>query len=205
MSNTRKDHWEQVFVEKDADGVSWYQDEPEPSLGLITRFDQALTSPLIDIGAGASLLADKLVDHGFSDITLLDISEAGLAKTRQRLGSSSQKINYIVTDITKWSPKRQYHLWHDRAAFHFLVTRNDQNAYIAALARATAVGSIVIMGTFALDGPDKCSGLPVQKYSAKTLDERLGADFELLESVDHAHLTPAQRQQKFAFSVFIRR
>jgi len=167
MSNTRKDHWERVFVEKETNAVSWFQDDPEPSLGLIRRFDKDLSAPLIDIGAGASLLADKLVDHGFSDITLLDISDAGLGKTRARLGKSSQKINYIVTDITKWAPRGQYHLWHDRAAFHFLVTRDDQDAYIKALTRATAVGAIVIMGTFALDGPDKCSGLPVQKYSGK--------------------------------------
>ena len=175
----RKDHWEQIFIEKDENAVSWFQENPEPDLGLIRQFDKQLAAPLIDIGAGASLLADKLLDRGFSNITLLDISGAALAKTRARLGRLSHEINYIVTDITKWSPPEKYQLWHDRAVFHFLVTPDEQNAYIEALGKATSPGSIIIMGTFALDGPDKCSGLPVQKYSAQTLDKRLGASFEL--------------------------
>ncbi|VAW18189.1 blr0228; hypothetical protein [hydrothermal vent metagenome] len=205
MLGGRKEHWEQVFIEKDADAVSWFQESPEPSLGLIGQFDNKPAAPLIDIGAGASLLVDKLFERGFGDITLLDISEAALAKTRARLGRLSHEINYIVTDITKWSPAHKYHLWHDRAVFHFLVTRDDQDAYIKALEKASSEGSIVIMGTFALDGPEKCSGLPVQKYSGQTLQERLGPGFELLKTLDHTHLTPAQRQQKFTFSVFKRR
>ncbi len=205
MPGTKKDHWQQVFVEKDENAVSWFQPDPEPDFGLIRQFDKELTEPLIDIGAGASLLADKLVNYGFSKITLLDISQAGLAKTRARLGRVSHKINYIVTDIVKWSPPGKYHLWHDRAVFHFLVTQDDQNAYIEVLGKATNTGSIVIMGAFALDGPEKCSGLPVQKYSAETLAERFGSSFELLKTLDDTHLTPARREQKFTFSVFARR
>lgn len=201
---TRKDHWEQVFIAKDESAVSWFQADPEPGLGLIKEFNKQLSGPVIDIGAGASRLVDNLLKDGFADITLLDISDTALGKTRQRLGELSGTVNYVVTDITKWSPPEKYHLWHDRAVFHFLVSQSEQAAYINALVQATIPGSIVVMGTFALDGPEKCSGLPVQQYSAQSLAKRLGSGFKLLKSVNHTHLTPAQRQQKFIFSVFER-
>jgi len=201
---TRKDHWEQVFIEKNENAVSWFQENPEPSLGLILQFGENPSAPLIDIGAGASKLADNLIDNGFSDISVLDISANALSKSRERLGKFSSQINYIVTDITNWTPKGKYQLWHDRAVFHFLVSQSDQNAYINALVQATTPGSIVVMGTFALNGPEKCSGLAVQQYSAQSLNERLGPGFELLKSLNHTHLTPAQREQQFTFAVFAR-
>jgi hypothetical protein len=161
--------------------------------------------PIIDIGAGASRLADNLIIAGYSDLTLLDISEVALARTMERLGSSLNKITWIAADVTQWKPSRKYEVWHDRAVFHFLTDSAAQDAYIAALKQGTIPGSTVILSTFALTGPEKCSGLPVQRYSADTLAARLGPDFVVYAKEAEQHHTPFDTTQDFIYAGFHRR
>ena len=202
--STRKEHWENVFTTKDEQQVSWFQESPEPSLSLLERFCRNKNAPLIDIGAGASRLPDALVGRGHTDITLLDISSSALAISKARLAGSEEKLNYIVSDITRFKPENTWQLWHDRAVFHFLTDEDDQQAYLKVLNAATTPGAIIIFGTFGPDGPEKCSGLPVQRYSPESLSQRLGAGFELLQGLEHTHFTPGGGAQKFSFAVFRR-
>lgn len=161
--------------------------------------------PIIDIGAGASRLADNLLAAGYSDLTLLDISDVALSRTKQRIGGVANKVTYIVADMTKWTPSRTWDIWHDRAVFHFLTDTAAQDAYIAALKQGTKPGSTVILSTFALTGPEKCSGLPVQRYSADTLAARLGPDFALYTHEAETHHTPFNTTQDFIYAGFKRR
>ncbi len=202
--SAKKDHWENIYLKKEDNSVSWYQQHPTPSLELILEFNRDRAAAIIDIGAGSSRLADALALGRFSDITLLDISGAALTNIRKRLSDYSDKIDYIISDVVHWNPSRRWQIWHDRAVLHFLINQSEQDAYIDVLVRATMPGSIVVLGTFALDGPEKCSGLPVQGYSAESLKTRLGGGFDLLKTISHTHLTPAQTEQKFTFAVFRR-
>lgn len=203
--STKIDHWENVYQQKDEGALSWFQERPTPSLGLILEFNWDCNAGIIDIGAGSSRLVDALAHGGFNDITLLDISNTALAMTMTRLGKSSNNIRCILEDITNWKPQQKWKVWHDRAVFHFLTNESDRIAYINALIRATKPGSIVVLGTFALDGPDKCSGLPVRRYSAKDLVKQLGGGFNLLKTISYTHWTPDHSEQKFTFAVFRRR
>jgi 2-polyprenyl-3-methyl-5-hydroxy-6-metoxy-1,4-benzoquinol methylase len=160
---------------------------------------------IIDIGAGASRLADSLLTAGYTDVTLLDISEIALGRTRDRLGEAASKVRWIVANISQWKPSRTWDVWHDRAVFHFLIDHAAQDSYIAALKQATRPGSTAILSTFALTGPEKCSGLPVQRYSAETLSARLGSDFELVTQEAEQHHTPFGTTQDFIYAGFRRR
>ncbi|MEO6074585.1 MAG: class I SAM-dependent methyltransferase, partial [Burkholderiales bacterium] len=168
----RQAHWNEAYTTNAETNVSWYQRNPSRSLELITAAAPC-TGSVIDVGGGASNLADALLSNGYSDLTVLDISAVALELSKARLGRLSGKIFWIVADITHWQPQRTWDVWHDRAVFHFLTAAEAQDAYIAALKRCTIVGSAVIMATFALTGPEKCSGLPVQRYSPATLAARL--------------------------------
>lgn len=196
-------HWDSTYSTK-GDNVSWYQHGPNRSLEMIRAAAPMRDVPIIDIGAGASRLADKVLIAGFSDLTLLDVSEVALATTRQRLCAVQNKITWIAADITQWTPTRLYEVWHDRAVFHFLTDAAAQEAYIAALKTGTKRGSIVILSTFALTGPEKCSGLPVQRYSADTLAARLGPDFALYTKAAETHHTPFNTTQDFIYAGFKR-
>lgn len=203
MSSDLKTHWQEVYG-KDESRVSWYQTTPEPSLGLISENLKAARRGVLDVGAGASVLADFLVKAGLKDVSLLDISDKALAATRKRLAAQSVKPDFIVADITQWRPERIWGIWHDRAVFHFLVTDGARTAYLENLRQSTVPGSIAIIGTFAIKGPERCSGLPVQRYSPESLAECLGPEYRLVKSMDHIHATPAGQKQKFQFSVFER-
>ncbi|HHG90085.1 MAG TPA: class I SAM-dependent methyltransferase [Devosia sp.] len=197
-------HWDGVFGLRGEEELTWFQASAEPSLSLISEFAGGTAGGIIDVGAGASRLVDGLLEHGFTDIALLDISRKALDRTSQRLSKHRAEPEYITADITSWQPARKWHVWHDRAVFHFLTSRADQDAYLRALKAATGPASIVVIGTFTLEGPEKCSGLPVQRYSPETLARRLGPDFALLKGQMHKHITPARNVQKFAFSVLRR-
>jgi len=201
----RTTHWNDTYGSKAESQVSWFQAKPERSLELIAAAAPDRQAPIIDIGGGASRLADALLAQGYSDITVLDIAEAGLAKTKARLGAAADKITWVVADITQWQPPRLWQVWHDRAVFHFLTEPQAQDAYIAALTRGTASGAAVIMATFALDGPERCSGLPVQRYSPATLAARLGGDFILAAKGEESHATPFGTTQQFQYAAFRRR
>jgi len=157
------------------------------------------------VGGGASHLVDELLAAGYSDLTVLDVSAAALRRSQERLGAQASKVKWIAADITNWRPERIWRLWHDRAVFHFLTATADQNAYIAALKTATSAGSVIVMSCFALDGPERCSGLPVQRYSPTTLAARLGDEFALVSEAAEQHATPWGSVQSFAYAVLKRR
>lgn len=205
MTEDRRQHWNTVYATKPADTVSWYQAVPQVSLDLIGRAAVSRQAAIIDIGGGASLLADRLLQAGYSDVTVLDIAETALAATRARLGADAARIHWVVSDITTWHPARRYDLWHDRAVFHFLTAEADRNAYLAALRAGTQAGSQVVIATFAPDGPERCSGLPVQRYAPQELAAVLGDDFALAETAREDHRTPGGNIQHFQFSRFLRR
>lgn len=199
----RKAHWEDVHSRRQEDEVSWFQQHPGTSLALLaTGMDR--NTAVIDIGAGASRLVDALLFEGFQDVSVLDISAAGLARARARLGKQAGNVEWHVADITSWQPARTYGAWHDRAVFHFLVSVEDRNAYRHALLKGTHPGSRVVIGTFAEDGPGKCSGLPVQRYTADALAAELGAAFRLARTMHETHQTPGGGTQNFRFCVFER-
>lgn len=199
------DHWQRVFTTKAEAEVSWYQPRPDVSLDLITAAAPDRAAAIIDVGGGTSTLTEHLLAAGYHDLTVLDISEAALARSRERLGDNAGKVAWIAADITEWTPERRWDVWHDRAAFHFLTDTARQDAYIRALTEATAPNAIVIIATFALDGPERCSGLPVQRYSPTTLAARLGPDFALVEGRTEDHVTPGGAVQRFSYTTLRRR
>jgi len=201
---SRQRHWENVYATKGESEVSWFQETPVTSLELIKLAGAIRTSGIIDIGGGASRLADGLVSQGFEDVTVLDLSAAALAAARSRMGDNANRVTWIAADVTIWEPSRTYDVWHDRAAFHFLTDPKDQAAYVARLRRALRPGGHAIIGTFALDGPERCSGLAVSRHDAGSLAATLGGGFELIDARRHEHITPWGTSQRFQFSTFRR-
>jgi ubiquinone/menaquinone biosynthesis C-methylase UbiE len=199
----RQAHWQSIFATKAEREVSWFQDDPQPSLALIEEIASP-SSSVIDVGGGASRLTDALLERGFTDLTVLDVSSAALAAAKERIGQEAKRVQWIVADITTWEPSRAYDVWHDRATFHFMVGEPDRAAYLSRLARALKPGGHAIIATFALDGPESCSGLPVRRYDADTLAQTLGAGFQLIGSRRQEHVTPWGAAQPFQFSVFRR-
>lgn len=195
-----KDHWEQVYTTKPEDGVSWFQVHARQSVELISRTGVAKDASVIDVGGGASTLVDDLLADGFSRVTVLDLSEAALATSRTRLGERASSVTWLAGDITKFIvPRHAYDVWHDRAVFHFLTTREDREAYVNAVLRAVKPGGHVIVATFAEDGPETCSGLPVMRYSPDGLHAEFGAPFTLLQQEREEHHTPFGTVQKFIY------
>lgn len=205
MSAEAHRHWQNVYQTKDERSVSWFQRTPDMSLDFIKESRPANGASIIDIGGGTSSLADALLSAGYR-VTVLDISEAALSVARSRLADRASEITWIAADVRTWEPTAAaYDLWHDRAAFHFLTAPEDRTAYIARMKQALRTGGIAIIATFALDGPEKCSGLPVTRYSGETLAQTLGPGFELIETRAHDHLTPSGATQRFQFSRFRKR
>jgi SAM-dependent methyltransferase len=200
----RTAHWQAVYTSKTENKFSWFQENPATSLRLIRDAKASSYAAIIDIGGGASRLVDSLFAQGFRSLAVLDISAAALDAAKTRLGPVSADVDWIIADVTKWTPARTYDIWHDRAAFHFLTEAADRDAYIDRLRSALAADGQVIIGTFALDGPEKCSGLPVQRHDAKSLAQALGPSFELADNFAEAHRTPWGAIQHFQFSRFRR-
>jgi len=198
----RKQHWTRVYEDKAPDAVSWYQAEPAPSLRAFDRFGAGSTSSIVDIGGGVSSLVDALLERGWQDITVLDIAAPALETTKARLGVRADEVDWVVADITNWHPLRSFDVWHDRAVFHFLTEPAQREAYRSALLSGLAKGGLLIMATFALDGPEKCSGMPVQRYSPETLTLELGDRFELIDTWREEHVTPWGSTQSFNWCAF---
>lgn len=198
-------HWDEVYGARSEDALTWFEATPAVSLELI-REHLRPGEPLIDMGAGASRLVDALLDEGFGPLTVLDLSAAALAVSRQRLGPRADDVAWIEADITTWQPERSYAVWHDRASFHFLTAAEDRAGYARGLAQALRPGGIAIIATFADDGPEMCSGLPVVRYTPETLaqelDRLLPGRFETLDARRHMHITPKGNRQSFQYSVF---
>lgn len=200
----RQAHWQNVYQTKSEQEVSWFQDKPSISLDLIRATGVGTDASILDVGGGASRLINSLLAEGFRSVAVLDLSEEALATSQRRLGAHAGRVSWIVADVTRWRPERGYDVWHDRAAFHFLTAPGDQAAYAERVRNAVNPGGHVIIGTFALDGPERCSGLPVVRHDAASLSAALGEPFTLVESVRHDHRTPGQNIQRFQFSRFQR-
>ena len=201
----RTTHWQNVYATKGEAEVSWFQDNPAISLEMIRAASPDQNAAIIDIGGGASRLVDALLEHGYRDIAVLDLSANALDAAKRRIGAAASNVDWIVADATTWRPVKSYDIWHDRAAFHFLTDPHDRAAYVERLRSAVAVGGHVIIATFAPDGPEKCSGLPVQRHDSASLSAELGPEFELVETRSDIHRTPWQSTQAFQFSRFRRR
>jgi len=193
----RRQHWDRRYSDADSTHVSWYQPEPAMSLALIDRLRVPKSAPVIDVGGGASLLIDELMARGYTDLSVLDVSSTALEIARQRV-SDAAPVHWIRQDIMTWQPERRYALWHDRAAFHFLTDAEGQTRYLSVMRRALGVGGALVMATFAADGPERCSGLPVARYDAPDL-ERLLDDFTVVESSCEEHITPGGAVQPFTW------
>jgi len=200
MNLDRKKHWETVYETKNPDQVSWTQETPKTSLEFIHSFGLNKTAKIIDIGGGDSKLVDYLLDEGFENITVLDISAKSLEKAKNRLGEKSNKVNWIVSDITEFEPNMTFDVWHDRATFHFL-TKTDQIKKYMNIARNSVSGFLTI-GTFSKNGPEKCSGLEIKQYNEEQLTAELKNGFDKIKCVTEDHLTPFETTQNFLFCSF---
>lgn len=199
-----KEHWNEVYKTQAPDDVSWYQTRPTTSLHLIKASGVAKDRGVIDVGAGASALVDFLLDGGFTKLAVLDISAIALQHARQRLGVRAAGVEWFEADVTDFRPPHRFGLWHDRAVFHFLTDPADRREYVETMSRALTPDGHVIIATFAIEGPLKCSGLDVARYDALSLAAELGAGFQLREQVDENHLTPWNTEQRFSFFRFVR-
>jgi glyoxylase-like metal-dependent hydrolase (beta-lactamase superfamily II)/SAM-dependent methyltransferase len=201
----RKQHWEQAYRAKVPEESSWYQRVPQLSLALIANTGLSPDASILDVGGGASTLVDHLLDAGYRDLTVLDISSSALAQSSARLGSRAQRVTWLNEDVTLFEPQRRYDLWHDRAAFHFLTEATDRQRYVAALRTALSPHGQAILATFAPGGPMKCSGLDIVQYDAAKMEQELGPEFILEEQQQERHHTPAGREQLFRFFRFRKR
>ncbi|MCS6786081.1 MAG: class I SAM-dependent methyltransferase [Thiobacillaceae bacterium] len=195
-----KAHWETVYTRKAPTEVSWFQPHAERSLGLIRLARVTPAARIIDVGGGASTLVDDLLAAGYRDVTVLDVAAHALAAARERLGARAAEVRWIEADVlTVGLPRHGYDVWHDRAVFHFLTDPADRQRYVRQVLHAVRPGGIVIVATFAPDGPERCSGLPVVRYDPQGLHAEFGAPFELIMHEREAHHTPAGAVQQFIY------
>ena len=199
-----KQHWENVYKKKKFIDLSWYQHTPQASLDFINELNISKDAAIIDVGGGDSYLVDHLLKYGFTDITVLDISNEAIAKAKKRLGKNAEKINWIVSDVTKLDDEKKFDCWHDRAAFHFLTTEKLVNQYLSVAEKHIIPGGKMVIGTFSHEGPEKCSGLPVKQYSEQSLTELLKRWFQKIKCITVDHLTPFDTVQNFLFCGFIK-
>ena len=200
---TNKEHWENVYTTKQPNEVSWTQEKPTHSLDLIKKcgFDKRVK--IIDVGGGDSNLVDFLLDLGYQNITILDISEKAIERAQQRLGKRAEQVTWIVSDIVEFEPEENYGIWHDRAAFHFLTSENQVEKYLSIVSKS--VINNLILGTFSEDGPLKCSGLEISQYTLEKMDAIFGEKFNILESFKDNHRTPFNTTQNFLYCRFARK
>ena len=196
-------HWDEAYSHGDTTR-SWYQPEAAPSLAILDRCGVTPAHSVVDVGGGASTLADDLLARGHQDLSVLDVSSAGESIARRRLGSDADAITWIVADVLAWQPERTYDVWHDRALFHFLTAAEARSRYLDALAAATEPGSIAVLATFAPDGPDSCSGLPVARYDVESLAAELGVGWRAVVEEREEHTTPAGAVQPFTWAALRR-
>lgn len=204
MSVDRKAHWDAIYDNKLPTECSWYQAKPLQSLAFIAHCGLTLDAPMIDVGGGASVLVDHLLDAGYSRLAVLDIAAPALACARARLGQRGHEVMWLVDDVTRFVPPHAFALWHDRAVFHFLTDAQDRRRYVAVLKQAIPRDGHVIIAAFAPDGPTQCSGLDIVQYDRGALSRELGEDFEFVEAAREAHLTPTGKTQHFGYFRFKR-
>lgn len=198
----RKAHWENIYENKPLETVSWYQPNPETSLNFISQFNFPKTAKIIDIGGGDSFFVDHLLDLGYVDITVLDISNAAIERAKTRLGNNASKVKWIIADASEFQSTEQYDFWHDRAAFHFLTNEKEIDNYIKTTAKAISENGIMVIGTFSEQGPKKCSGIEIKQYSESTMVDLFQNNFEKIECITIDHKTPFDTIQNFVFCSF---
>jgi ubiquinone/menaquinone biosynthesis C-methylase UbiE len=199
-----QEHWDKVFVHKNDNEKSWFQPYPATSIAFIDELNLPKDAAIIDVGGGDSRLVDVLLEKGYSDITVLDISAAAINIARERLGDKAERVHWITGDILKFIPSRHYDCWHDRAVFHFVTQPDNIHHYTQLMTNAIQPHGTLIIGTFAEDGPEKCSGLPVNRYSQSKLENILQPSFEKIRCMNEKHQTPFNTTQSFTFCSFRR-
>ncbi|MGH2554000.1 MAG: class I SAM-dependent methyltransferase [Chitinophagaceae bacterium] len=197
-----KSHWEKVYTTKQINEVSWYQPTPRVSLGFINELGIPKDAAIIDVGGGDCFLVDHLLTGGYTNISVLDISEAAITRAKERLGEKARLVKWIACDINDFIPETKYDFWHDRAAFHFLTAEEEIKKYLATANNALSKNGKIVIGTFSEDGPSKCSGLPVKQYSEKTLPGLLKKWFQKIRCISIDHITPINTIQNFLFCSF---
>lgn len=198
----RKQHWENIYQTKELKDVSWYQPTPSTSLDFLKQFNIGTDAKIIDIGGGDSFLVDHLLELGFTDVSVLDISAAALERAKQRFGDRATKVKWIVDDAAAFKPTEQYDFWHDRAAFHFLTQEEEITNYIDTVQQSIKSTGVLVIGTFSEQGPKKCSGIEIKQYSENSMTERLKNHFEKIQCITVDHKTPFDTTQNFIFCSF---
>ncbi len=198
----RKVHWENIYITKPLEEASWYQPKPATSLQILQELDISTDARIIDVGGGDSLLVDHLLDLGFNNLTILDISAKSIERAKTRLGARAQKINWIVSDILDFEPGQKFDFWHDRAAFHFLTDKNEIDQYIKIASRSMSKIGKTLIATFSEEGPRKCSGIEIKQYTIAGMEETFSPYFKKILCVTHDHKTPSQHVQNFIFCAF---
>ena len=204
-NQTNRQHWENVFATKEETEVSWFQPYPKTSMEFLKLFELPLTANIIDIGGGDSHLVDALLEKGFKNIWVLDISANALEKAKQRLGEKAKQVHWIVTDVTEFVPPVQFDFWHDRAAFHFLTNEEAINKYVSIAEKGIKENGYLVLGTFSENGPTKCSGLEIQQYNEASMSARFEVAFNRIKCVEENHITPFNIVQNFLFCSFQRK
>lgn len=199
---SKKEHWEAIYSTKQPHEVSWTQENPKTSLDFIHSFHLEKNASIIDVGGGDSTLVDKLLEEGYEDITVLDISEQALRRAQKRLGAKAGKVNWVVSDVTEFKSEKTYDLWHDRATFHFMTTAEQIARYLSEAKAYIKESGFLTIGTFSETGPKKCSGLEIKQYTEEKLQQQLKANFQKIKCVTEDHRTPFDTLQNFLFCSF---
>ncbi|MBA4309471.1 MAG: SAM-dependent methyltransferase [Chlorobiaceae bacterium] len=202
QSIDRKKHWENIYQTTNNNNFSWYQSTPTTSLEFINEMKISRTSKIIDVGGGDSFFVDNLIELGFLDLTVLDISEAAISRAKNRLGNNSSKVKWIVSDVTLFDEVEQYDFWHDRAVFHFLTEDEEIKKYSEIVSKKINAKGILVIGTFSDVGPKKCSGLEIKQYNELSLEKIFSSSFEKIKSLSVDHNTPSGKIQNFIFLSF---
>jgi SAM-dependent methyltransferase len=205
MQNLQKEHWDNIFSTKDEKEVSWFQEYPATSVEFLELFDLPLTANIIDVGAGESHFIDVLLERGYQNLWVLDISEKAIENLKKRLGDKAARVHFVVSDVTAFVPPVQFDFWHDRAAFHFLTTDDKIGQYVNLVEDAIKKDGYLILGTFSEQGPKKCSGLEIKQYSKASMSARFEVNFERIKCIEEDHTTPFNTVQNFVFCSFQRK
>lgn len=198
----RKKHWEEIYESKALDEVSWFQPKPETSLAFIRELNIAKDAKIIDVGGGDSFLVDHLLEMGYSNISVLDISKKAIERAKKRLGIKAEKVNWIVADVASFKPTEKYDLWHDRAAFHFLTESNEIDHYVKTVQNNIQTSGYLVLGTFSIEGPEKCSGIKINQYSEDKLTKLFEKQFQKIKCINVDHKTPFDTMQNFIFCCY---
>jgi ubiquinone/menaquinone biosynthesis C-methylase UbiE len=199
---TTKDHWEKIYNTKEEKDFSWFQPYPKTSIEFIQLFNLPKNARIIDIGGGDSHLVDALIELGYTDIHILDISAKAIDRARQRLGEQAKIVTWIISDVTKFESEVQFDFWHDRAAFHFLTSEDQISKYLAIVRKSLTPNGYLVLGTFSEKGPEKCSGLEIKQYSEASMSALFEKDFRRIKCIEENHSTPFNTLQNFVFCSF---